>query len=119
MFSHSNNVYISGGEFHASVSDAKTHLTPEELKIKNVQKGKHIFVHIQSKSQTQTQVSSFSRKRPRPALFTILMSDMIPQNATHAPERQFCRRSWTGSKITIVRLEFCGCMDRQELENQQ
>ena len=42
MFSHSNNVNISGGEFN-NVTVAKT---PEELKIKNVQKGKHIFVHF-------------------------------------------------------------------------
>ena len=50
MFSHSNNVNISGGEFHVTVNDAKTSesLTPEEVtvKIQNVQRGKHIFVHL-------------------------------------------------------------------------
>ena len=122
MFSHSNNVNINGGEFYnVTVIDAKTSLTTEEvtLKFQKVERGKHICIHFSSKSQAHTQVSSFSRERPRPALFTILMSDMIPQNATHAPERQFCRRSWTGSKTTIVLLGFCGYMDRQELENRQ
>ena len=48
MFSHSNNVNISGGEFHVTVTDAKTSLTPEEvaLKIQKVQRGKQIFVHF-------------------------------------------------------------------------
>ena len=44
MLSHSNNVNISGGEFTVNV--AKTPLTPDELKIKNAQKGKDIFVHF-------------------------------------------------------------------------
>ena len=49
MFSDSNNVNISGGEFHVTVNDAKTSfkLTPEEVKFQEIQRGKHIiFVRL-------------------------------------------------------------------------
>ena len=48
MFSHSNNVHISGGEFCVTVIDAKTSLTPEEVtvKIQKVQRGKDILARL-------------------------------------------------------------------------
>ena len=48
MFSDSNNVNISGGEFHVTVNNTLTLEDDEEVTVKtqNVQRGKHIFVHL-------------------------------------------------------------------------
>jgi hypothetical protein len=111
MFANSKNVNISGGEFYI-IYGAKTSET--------AQKGKHVFDRFVCLQISSVRIGiEPSRRRPCQALYTIQMNDMIPQNSTHTHERPFYKRSWTGSKIWIVRLGFCGCMGQQELESQR
>ena len=112
MFTHSKNVNINGGEFYAITYGATTSET--------AQKGKHHHSVFMSQDLKRTlHRYRASPRRSRLAHRTIQMSDTIPQNAIRTHGRPFYRRSRTGSKTWIVRLGFCGCMDRQELESQR